>query len=55
MLTYQASNKSKARMEFNIPEPMASLEAGGHRSGVSWKNGGDQTAEFEVLPEPRTL
>ena len=42
-------------MVFNIPEPLANLKAGRHRSGVSWRNGGDQTAEFEVLPEPRTL
>jgi len=40
---------------FNIPEPIANLKAGGQRSGVSWRNGGDQTAEFEVLPEPRAL
>jgi hypothetical protein len=40
---------------FNIQEPIANLKAGGHRSGVSWRNGGDQTAEFEVLSDPRAL
>jgi hypothetical protein len=42
-------------MEFNIPEPLGSLKSGRRTSSVSWTNGGNQTAELDVLPEPRTL